>query len=68
MTDPSSPHSCQPLFRYVGEWYDRDKTDDGIPDDTMKNNASDVLFITAGIYGVFAVFSVGLLVLGSKRK
>eukprot|EP00210_Caulerpa_lentillifera_P004396 g4194.t1 len=55
-------------YKYVGEWYDRDDGDHGMPTKEMRDNASKTLYATAGVYGAFAVLSLVCIFVGSRRK
>ena len=52
----------------MGEWFDKDDTDFGMPTDDMKDNASQTLFATAGVYGVFCVLSIACIGAGARKK
>lgn len=56
------------FFRYVGEWYDRDDTPNGIPTKDMRDDAANTLYATAGVYAIFTALSVVCIVVGSRRK
>ena len=69
-----SENSSVLFYRYVGEWFDKDDTEDnddtifGLPTDKMKDNASKTLYLTAGVYAVFVALSLVCIGMGSRRK
>lgn len=56
------------LGRYVGEWYDKDGTPDGLPTKEMKDNASLTLYATAGVYALFTALSLVCIGVGMTQK
>ena len=58
--------------RYVGEWYDKSLNATGnnytLPSSIQKENASDALFATAGVYAGFIVISGICITAGRKKR
>lgn len=54
--------------RYVGEWYDENESEDGLPTGEMRSNASKTLYVTAGVYGGFVILSLLCIGIDAKRS